>query len=182
LGTYFSGELFFPTSGDNIMLKKLFQLLLIIGMLMNLDGCASASDSVNYSFEFNLGNDNQHAAILDYWYGNSRRDWWINATPELVKQGQLFYFEGVFQPMPPGGLLYVKWRDTDTGKTYEDTVDLRQRLTRNIENHSLYLMIKGPQLYVYLVSPEHRALNMPSNGPQMYASRKVTTIYPDQSK
>lgn len=144
--------------------------------------CASAAGKQNYSFEFDLRYDKQHTAILDYWYGNSREDWWVKATEELVKEGHAFYFENVTEPMMPGGTLYVKWRDTETGKVYEETVDLRHRLPKNIENKSLFLMFKNSQLYVYLVSQDNRPSDMPTNGPDMYASRIVTTIYPDQTK
>ncbi|WP_342618386.1 hypothetical protein [Rhodoferax sp. GW822-FHT02A01] len=166
--------------------KTLFRFILQVPIFFaigsSLTGCASERDLVRYSFGFDLRYDNQHAVILDYWYGKSRADWWIQASEDTVKKGKPIYFEGVTEPMLPGGLLYVKWRDTDTKKVYEDTVDLSPRLPKNIEDHEIYLMIKGSQLYVYLVSPESRPTNMPSNGPHIYRSQIVTTIYPDQSK
>ena len=81
-----------------------------------------------------------------------------------------------------GDFLYVKWRIKDTGLVYEETVDLRQRLPRNIKDHTVYFDIKGAQLYVYLISPERRPPDMPPNGPHMYDYRKIFTIYPDQPK
>ena len=146
-----------------------------------IGGCASIA-SQNYSFGFDLRDDNQHAVILDYWFGNSRADRWIFPGDWYVEQGTPFYFEGVTGAMLHAQALYVKWRDTETGKIYEDTVNLRHRLPNNIENHKVYLMIRGPKLYVYLVSREPRPADMPSNGPAMYASRIVTTIYPDEVK
>ena len=146
-----------------------------------IGGCASIGTQ-NYSFEFDLRKDHQHAAILDYWYGNSRADRWIFPDDWYVKQGTLFYFQGVFGAMSTQASLYVKWRDTETGKIYEDTVDLRHRFPKNIDDHTVYLMIRDAQLYVYLVSPELRPLTMSYSGPSMYARYKVTTIYPDQAK
>ncbi|MBC7609788.1 MAG: hypothetical protein H7228_09480 [Polaromonas sp.] len=61
---------------------------------------------------------------------------------------------GVTGDMRPDDDLYVKWRLKDTGKVYEDTVDLRSRLPRSIKNQSIYFIIDGEQLYVYLISFE----------------------------
>ena len=165
----------------NALIKLIFSLM--IGLMMTaLTPAADAAERQYYAFEFDLKYDNQHAVILDYWYGNSKSDSWVNLPAEYVKMGKTASTSGVTQMMPPGGLLYVKWRDTETQKVYEDNVDLRHRLPKNIEDHTVYLMIKGHQLYVYLVSPDRRTPDMASNGPSMYSYRKVTAIYPDQTK
>ena len=78
--------------------------------------------------------------------------------------------------------MYVKWRIKSTGQIHEDTVDLRSRLPRDIKDHRIYFVIKGEQLYVYLISPQRRAADLPPNGPEMYQHRVVKTIYPDQAK
>lgn len=79
-----------------------------------------------------------------------------------------------------GDSLYVKWRVKSSGRVYEDTVDLRNRLPRDIKDHRIYFVIKGEQLYVYLISPQRRPSDVPPNGPGMYRHRIVKTIYPDQ--
>jgi hypothetical protein len=81
-----------------------------------------------------------------------------------------------------GDDLYVKWRSRTTGELFEDTVDLRKRLPRDITGQTVYFAVKGPQLYVYLVSQERRASSEPPNGPRMYHHLKVTTVYPDGAK
>jgi hypothetical protein len=162
-----------------------FILSLMIELIMTaLTSTANAADRQYYSFEFDLRKDNQHAVILDYWYGNSKLDSWINEPEELIKKGHTFCCQAVAQPMPPGGLLYVKWRDTETQKVYEDTVDLRHRLPKKIEDHTIYLMLKGAQLYVYLISPEgnKRPPNETYIGPRMFRDLKIVTLYPDQAK
>jgi hypothetical protein len=65
-----------------------------------------------------------------------------------------------------GEFLHVKWKIKSTGEVYEDKVDLRSRLPRNIKNHTVSFIAKGPQLYVYLVTPERRSLGSPPNGPR----------------
>ena len=83
-----------------------------------------------------------------------------------------------------GDFLYVKWRIKSTGMVYEDTVDLRNRLPADIKDHRVTFIIRGPQLYVYLIPPEgrKRAKGKPPNGPRMYEDLDTVTIYPDQPK
>ena len=175
------------TTGQAHRLDALLKLIfsLMIGLMMTaLTPAADAAERQYYAFEFDLKYDNQHAVILDYWYGNSKSDSWVNLPAEYVKMGKTASTESVTQMMPPGGLLYVKWRDTETQKVYEDNVDLRHRLPKNIEDHRICLMINGPQLYVYLISPEgkNRPESEPQNGPDKYSDLKNVTIYPDQTK
>ena len=170
----------------NALLKLILSLM--IGLMMTtLTSCAAnggASDTQVYSFIFDLRQDDQHAVILDYWYGNSRKDTPIRAPKQMTEEGKTATIESTFGAMVPRGTLYVKWRDTETQKVYEDTVDLRQRLPKNIEDHRIYLMIKGAQLYVYLISPGgiKRPKNEIPNGPSAYSHLKIVTIYPFETK
>ena len=168
----------------NALLQLIFSLMIVLMMTALTSSAAVAAERQYYAFEFDLKYDNQHAVILDYWYGNSKSDSWDNLSAEAVRMGKTASATSVTQMMPPGGLLYVKWRDTETQKVYEDNVDLRHRLPKNIEDHRIYLMIKGPQLYVYLISPEgkKRPQSEPQNGPDKYSDFKIVTIYPDQTK
>lgn len=97
-----------------------------------------------------------------------------------------------------GDFLYVKWRLKQTGEVYEDTVDLKSRLPADITDHRIHFVIRGPQLYVYLISPERLNPNpCPSQEAlrklakteapgdrifRMYCNLKITTLYPDQTK
>jgi len=140
---------------------------------------ACASQVVDHSFGFDMRRDNQDAVVLDYRYGESKLP--VRAPAEAVKRGEVFYFNGVTGPMLRGDSLYVKWKIKSTGQVFEDTVDLRKRLPKDITDHRVYFMVKGPQLYVYLVSPTRRPPDVPPNGPETYRSRIVTTIYPDRN-
>ncbi len=153
-------------------------LAIFIGV--TLTACAYDSDVVNHSFGFDVRQTDQDADVLDYKYGNSKH--YVSAPVERVKEGLTSNVEGLNGPMYRGEILYVKWRSKITGQIYEDTVDLRHRLPKDLVDQKVYFMIKGAQLYVYLISPEDRPSGMPAVGPRMYSSRKVTTIYPDQIK
>ena len=78
-----------------------------------------------------------------------------------------------------GEFLYVKWKINSTGEIFKDRVDLRNRLPKNLYDSTVYFVIKGPQLYVYLVTQKHSSPDEPSNEMKMYKSRVVKTLYPD---
>ncbi len=75
-----------------------------------------------------------------------------------------------------GESLYVKWRNKNTGQIYEDTVDLKKLLPRNIENHRIYFIVKDKQLFVYLITPNKRLPTEELNGPKVYNSLKTITL------
>lgn len=139
--------------------------------------CAANQGIVMHSFAFDAIQDSPDIQILNYRYGNSKSpaarppDWAIQEN--RVQQGT-----GTTGEMLRGDDLYVKWRIKSTGIVHEDTVDLRSRLPENIKDHEIYFIVRGAQLYVYLISPERRPPEMPPNGPRHTQYRKTITLYP----
>lgn len=80
-----------------------------------------------------------------------------------------------------GDTLYVKWRIKATDKVYEDTVDLKSRLPKDVTDHRIYFVIKDTQLWVYLISPEGRPKDFPIVGPAKFRFNKAYEIYPVSS-
>lgn len=158
--------------------EKCLKWLVSLAMLVVAAACAASPEIVDHAFAFDTGKDGQNAVVLNYRYGGPQLA--IRAPEWAVKQGRSFTFESVQRPMPKGDYLYVKWRDNATGRVYEDTVDLRHRLPEDIADHTLYFMIRGAQLYVYLISPAsvERPPEMRTVGPRMYRDRKIVRIYP----
>lgn len=156
--------------------------LIVTVALGYLVACATNPDVVDHSFGFDMRKDAQDAIVLDYQYGNSKLP--VRAPEWAVKEGKTFTFENIHGPMTRGAFLYVKWRSTATGHIHDSKVDLRHRLPADITDHTIYFMIQGTQLYVYLISPENvkRTSDMPTNGPRAYLSRNIVRIYPDQQK
>ena len=156
---------------------KFARLLVQVGAIL-LAACASNS-LVDHAFSFNAPRESPDVEVLDYRYGDSKQP--TARNPEsLLKQGRSLQSAGIHGEMLRGDFLYVKWRLRDTGQVYEDEVDLRHRLPADITNHRIHFLIKGPQLYVYLISPERRPADVPPNGPRTYQYLKTLTIYPDQ--
>jgi hypothetical protein len=147
--------------------------------LLTLSSCASGPEIVDHAFSFDARRDGQeNVEVLDYRYGNSKLP--VRADETRVKAGDTFGFQGVHGPMLRGDFLYVKWRIKTTGQIYEDTVDLRSRLPANITDCRIHFLIRGSQLYVYLITPQKRPIGEPPNGPKMYDDLKTLTIYPDK--
>ena len=128
-----------------------------------------------------MAKDAQDAEVLDYIYGDPALP--TARNPErLAKEGKSLQGTDVAGPMQRGDSLYVKWRVKSSGRIHEDTVDLRRRLPANIAGHTIYFMIRGPQLYEYLVSPERRPIDMAPIGPHIFSYLKTIQIYPDGIK
>jgi len=143
--------------------------------------CAGTPQIVNHSFMFEMARDGQDAVVLDYLYGDPSQP--TARNPErLAREGKSLQGTDVTGLMRRGDSLYVKWRVKSTGRVYEDTVDLRRRLPANIAGQIIYFILKGPQLYVYLISPEPRPANAPPIGPHIYSYLRTLKIYPDEFK
>jgi hypothetical protein len=155
--------------------------IVIFGCLLAACTAFGGPEVVDHEFEFNMFLDNQDAVVLDYRYGNSKQPGAINPD-SMRNQGKAHQQELIHGRMLRGDFLYVKWRIKSTGEVYEDTVDLRHRLPKDITDHTITFLIRGPQLYVYLVTPERRAPDMSPNGPKEFSYLKVITLYPDQIK
>ncbi len=145
-----------------------------------LFACASLKPTSS-SFGFDQRKDQQDAVVLNYRYGNENSS--IRPTDWELEKGSGFYFDSIGGIDFQADSLYVKWRDEITKKEYENTVDLRHRLPNNMNDKKVYFMIRGPQLFVYLIeSLERRSPTSPPIGPSTYSPYKVTQLYPDQPR
>ena len=144
-----------------------------------VSACATGPEIVDHSFAFDALRDSPGVEVLDYRYGDSKLPGASN--PDYIrKEGRSLQRTGISGPMRKGDSLYVKWRTVTDNKIYEETVDLRSRLPKDITDCELYFVIKGSQLYVYLVLPQRRPPGIPPNGPRQYHDHYVLTIYPHQ--
>ncbi len=157
--------------------RMTWRVLVAIAALCVFAACAAQPTVVPHAFSFDTSQDGQDGEVLDYRYGDSKLP--VRAPESYVKKGQVFRQNSVNGPMLRGDSLYVKWRTRDSGKIYEDTVDLRKRLPADIREHRIHFQVKGGQLYVYLISPETMPSGQFSTGPSMFKREVVKTIYPD---
>jgi hypothetical protein len=167
--------------GDRSMnnLKQCIRIFFFIALLA-LAGCASRGDVVRHGFGFNFIADSSDAELLDYRYGQSRNP--VRNPVAMVNRGESDQQNSVVGEMLRGDELYVKWRLKNTGQVFEDTVDLKGRLPADIENCKVYFLVRGPQLYVYLITPVRRNKDEPPNGPVNTQYRKTITLYPDSAR
>lgn len=116
--------------------------------------------------------------MLDYQYGDAAH-FETGAERERVALGQVFVRVGVSGVMARGDTLYVKWRDKHSHHVYQDSVYLKNRLPRDITDLRIHFLIKGPQLYVYLIYPGLKEASVPKGPVRMYQDQKQVQIYPD---
>ena len=155
--------------------------LALLVSLNALTACATSKGIVDHSFTFDAISDSPDVTVLDFRYGTSKQPGASN-DDELRAQGRSVQRTNTSGPMIRGDHLFVKWRIKATGEILEDTVDLRQRLPRSIEDQRLYFIIKGRQLHVYLISSERRSPGAQPIGSSTYDHLKAITVYPDQRK
>lgn len=146
-----------------------------------LGGCMT-KDLVNHTFEFNAGWESPDIEILNFRYGISNNTHGTYVNNETLKSGMIPQAIGIHGTMSRGDFLYVKWQIKTTGEVIEDTVDLKERLPQNIEGHRIHFLVKGRQLYVYLISPQKNPNPWVKPPLKMYSHLKVDEIYPAKQK
>lgn len=143
--------------------------------------CAAGPELVNHSFQFDATRDSPGVTVLDYRYGNSKIPG-ARSPEDYIRAGRPAQSANIHGEMLRGDLLWVKWKVNSDDRIYEDTVDLKSRLPKNIEDDVIYFKIDGAQLYVYLVLPDRLTGGETSNGPAKYRYRKSITLYPDSAR
>lgn len=184
---------------DSVLLFSLHPPMAIVKcllaalLLFSVTACALGPRMFNHSFSFDTirdSADGRHPDIevIDYQYGSSRQFATLG-NREMVSLGQTFKAGHNGGPMQRGEFLYVKWRELATGAIYEDRVDLRERLPRDLDGLKLHFFIHGSRLYVFLIypwdgkpwareSPRTEFLPIPG-GVKRYQGSKYVQIYPD---
>lgn len=166
------------------------RIWICIGVTIVILSACTTWDPIKYprhAFSFDTKRDSPDAEVLEYEYGSKRKvGSYSNSAFTSVNQN--FPAENTSGPILRGDFLYVKWRirsHTNAGEYigyYEDRVDLRSRLPENITGLRIHFLIKGSQLYVYLISPELK-LASEADGPVSQYKRQIQTqIYPDQAQ
>jgi hypothetical protein len=159
-----------------------FARWLAIGLLLItavLSACASGPRVVDHAFGFNIDQDSPTHEILAYRYGAGLMH--TTSSETSIRQfGRSRQGTNINGPMPLGDTLYVKWRDKATDQTYEDTVDLRPLLPRDMTNQRIHFVVTGPQLYVYLKDMKRYAdPKDPIVGPfklQVFVTRQIYPV------
>jgi len=144
---------------------------------VTLAACASTPAVVSHGFGFDFISDSPDAELLDYRYGTS-----YYGKSERQSMGRVGQQTAIFGAIRKGDDLYVKWRLKSTGEVFEETVDLKSRLPADIKGSRIYFLVRGPQLYVYLITDQKRAKDESPNGPSKWSSFRTLTIYPDLPK
>lgn len=148
---------------------------------------------IRHNFSFNTitdSADGRHpeAEVIDYQYGANGVSG-TTADREKVSLGRPYYGMNTGGLMPRGEFLYVKWRILATGEVFEDRVDLSTRLPKELEGLYLHFVVRGPQLFVFLIYPwdgkpweeeSYRTEFQPiPGGVKRFNGHKHLQLYPD---
>ncbi len=167
-------------------IKLRFALLLVaLTVICSLTACAGSPATPNcpdknrvpQSFSFGTYGENADIEILNVFYG-------IPNCPANYDSQYALYNGKPMQGTNMGGnhrrawQLNVKWRVVSTGREYEENIDLRNRLPKDMTDYRLHFSIEAAQLKVYLITPERRPPDKPAIGPIPYQSLKTFIIFP----
>ena len=121
--------------------------------------------------------DSAEIDLLDWQYGEhgyvgNEHQSLPRAPKYLVDEGRPIGGVGLSGGMPVGDFLYVKWRVKTSGEIREDKVDLRSKLPSDMNNHGIHFIVKGTQLYVFLLPP------LPAHTPPFNFPVEIITSWP----
>ena len=177
-------------TGRPSRIRPFFGLLICV-VLFSLNACATGGIMPHHTFRFDAKADSPDVGVIDYQYGGSGQFGTV-ADKERVSLGQLFPAGHISGAMPIGEFLYVKWRVKSTSQIFEDKVDLRYRMPKDIEGLTVHFVIKGAQLHVYLIwpwdgkpweqEPPKSRFDPVPGGEKRFQGRKQIQIYPDVVK
>ena len=144
------------------LFQRLWRSGLALSLLVVMAGCATGPKVVAHAFSFNGLHDKwaDKVDLLAYEYGDQyhmvRNDVANPRSPVFAGLSKLPPGTGVNGPMPVGEFLRVKWRIQVTGEVFDERVDLRDRLPKDMADHELTFVIDGRQLYVFVVTPRRK--------------------------
>jgi len=139
---------------------------------------AKGGQSMNYSFSFDMTEDQQTAIVLDYRLSADGNNL-IAPTSGDLASGRPFRGWSQFGKMEKPTALYVKWKDPSSGVHHEETANLKDHLPVDITGMHIYFLIRENHLFVYLSSTEKRQNNIPAIGPEIAQYHVTTQIYPN---
>ena len=145
---------------------------------------SAKSQMVKYSLDFGSSGipENPGIEILDFKYGSSNKVGTVS-SPKRPDTGRIDQAGGVYGLMPAGDILYVKWRVISSGKIFEDTVNLKDRVPYDMEHKIVHFAVKDSQLIVYVIEGNSKnqlhAQGAADCPPPEYTMLKCTRIYPD---
>lgn len=176
-----------PRSAVNSLNRRRLFLTSLLSSQLFLNACAT-ENYMFHSFSFSAVSESPDIEVLDYQYG-SKSDYereggvGLRPAPYRLERGDIFTGVGITGTFPKGDYLYVKWRVKNTGQIYEDKVDLTTRLPRDITKHEIHFLIKGNQLFIYLIPPpggfDYYSFKNRDSNPDYAAYFKKHQIYPN---
>jgi hypothetical protein len=140
--------------------KRLLSLRAVVTRTWGLLGACTRAATVaagryDHGFKFDLVASgvlygSPDAELLDYEYGS-----FVRASREAVMRERVTRRIFLYQYMPAGDHLRVRWREGASRAVHEESVDLRPLLPKDITGHCVYFEVVGARLHVFLFPPPY---------------------------
>ena len=160
---------------------KYFLAVLLLFLPCIFTACATGGPRMYHiELSFDFFSTNRDMEVLDYQFGNTKRVMTQMATSYIIQDlGTQRLSAGEYIPKPE--FVYVKWRNMETGEVFEERADLTGRLPDGLDDYEITFFVKGPQHYVYLISPiyDRRPADWPKGPIEGYYYLKQWELYPN---
>jgi hypothetical protein len=157
-----------------LVIQSLINWLISIPILLVSVGCAS-NNYMYYQFAYDMQADGQNARILDY--NLSREGKTLIAAMPSVKTGGGLNQEGIHKYSPRPTDLFIEWKDLTTGSDFSRNVNLRGLVDQNLEGATIYPIVDGEVLSLYLILEEIVSPENSSPIPGIARNHKTILIY-----
>jgi len=154
---------------------KYFFLIAVALILAACQDTLALRPPAYYEMAFNTYSDGQNAVILDYKL-LSKSAVQFSADPTSLKAYGGLTNEGIHRAALYPTDLYIKWLDRETGKEYSANANLRRTAAEDLTGFTVYPMVFGSHLYIYLISP-NRNPNSLNIGPGIAHGFDTELIY-----
>jgi hypothetical protein len=161
-------------------LVRRFSIVACLALELALSACAAGPKVVDHAFGFDARVDSPGIEVLAFRYGNG--DYLATQGGASSQAGPVRQSANINGPIPLGDSLYVKWRDKASLQEFEERVELKSRLPRDMERKRVYFVVQGRHLYVYLTDlTKPRPASVPIVGPFRVQSYLTDQIHPATS-
>ena len=156
-------------------------VLAVLVLLLPLTACAMGGPRMYHiKLSFDFFSSNPDMEVLDFQFGNTEGTMTRMANSyKMQDRGTQRFNAGEYIPKPE--FVYVKWRNMETGQAFEERADLKGRLPDGLDDYEITFFVKGPQLYVYLISPHYdrRPADWPKGPLKKSSYLKQWELYPN---
>jgi hypothetical protein len=170
-----------PGSKRPIVRSKSFSLLLASFLFLVVTyGCAVGPKKALHSFSFDAVFHMNDIEVVDFRYGSGPAfPIRTRCMPDTMRGGKCLQGTTASLLTEVADTLWVKWKIISTGEIVEDTIVLAKWLPVKMDGATIFFIIRGRQLTLYVDTEEPRPKGFPVYEGVRNQYTKVYKIYPE---